>query len=82
MRYKYIIYESPQLIAAEIEQDEPLPHIAVGHQLLLTTDDYQGKPGTALVVEHVRIAMLRRRNQWRQNEVHVFCREQVRPPPL
>jgi hypothetical protein len=57
MKYVYHIYESTELIAATFEVDAPLPHLLVGHQLLLTTDDYPGKIGTALVIEYVRIAM-------------------------
>ena len=82
MKYTYVIYESPELIAAEIRRDEPLPHLEVGHQLLLTTDDYPGKIGTALVVEHVRVCIIQRKQSLTQYEVHVFCREQASPPPL
>lgn len=82
MKYSYLIYESPELIAAEIRTDDPLPHLEVGHQLLLTTDAYPGKIGTALIVEHVRICIVQRRQILTQYEVHVFCREQESPHPL
>ena len=81
-KFTYHIYESTEPIAATIEVTEPLPHIEVGHQLLLSTDDYPGKIGTALVVEHVRVSIVYRGKMFRQYEIHVFCREQESPPPL
>jgi hypothetical protein len=34
MKYVYRFYETPDLIAEEIESDEPLPHLRVGHELI------------------------------------------------
>lgn len=81
MRYKYLIYETSELIALEVEQDEPLPHLAVGHQLLLSSDEYQQTLGTALVVEHIRVRLTHLRRSFRSCEVHVYCRVEERPPP-
>lgn len=67
---------------ATFEVEQPLPHLEVDHQLLLTTDDYPGKLGTALVVEYVRVELRQTKRRPLRYEVHVFCREQVRPPPL
>lgn len=82
MRYRYLIYESPELIATTIETDEPLPHLLVGHQILLSTDDYQEKIGTVLIVEYIRVCISRRKGSFQRYDVHVFCREQESPPPL
>ncbi len=81
-KYKYMIYESTELIAVEVEQEEPLQHLEIGHQLLLSSDDYQQKIGNALVIEHIRICLTHTQKSIRKYEVHVFCRDVERPPPL
>jgi hypothetical protein len=44
MRFTYHIYESKEFIAATFETAEPLPHLEVGHELLLSTDAYPKEP--------------------------------------
>mgnify|MGYP001567593037 CR=1 FL=1 len=81
--YTYHIYESAELIAATIETDEPLPHLLVGHQLLLSIDDYSTKLGCSLVIQYVRCCIRRRNSHSHiEYEVHVFCQEQEKNPPL
>jgi len=79
MKYTYHIYESKDLIAATIEVDEPLPHLEVGHELLLSTDAYHGKSGHVLVIQGVRTAMVYRHHKFGFYEIHVLCREQESP---
>ena len=82
-KYTYHIYESTELIAATIETDEPLPHLLVGHQLLLSTDDYSAKLGMSLEIQYVRVCLSLHKRVLK-HEVHVFCVERTRAqtPPL
>ena len=82
-KYIYHIYESTELIAATIETDEPLPHLSVGHQLLLSTDDYSPKLGMSLEIQYIRVCLSLRKRVLK-HEVHVFCAErtQEQTPPL
>ena len=79
MKYTYLIHESENLIAATIQTNEPLPHIEVGHELLLWTDEYHGKSGSVLVVQAVRVVMGRHREGFERYDIHVVCQEQESP---
>ncbi len=79
LKYTYHIYESPDLIAATLEVDGPLPHIEVGHQLLLNTDTRSATKGKALVIEQIRVVITFRRSRRSYYEVLVFCRERDVP---
>jgi len=81
MRYQYHIYESPELIAATFETIEPLPHLSVGAQLVLTTDGYSQRIGTALVIEQARVVISHLRGDFARYDIHVFCRVEEQPLP-
>ena len=34
MKYAYYLHENPEIISTKIETDAPLPHMAVGAQLI------------------------------------------------
>lgn len=76
MKYTYHIYESTELIVATFERSEPLPHLEVGHELLLSTDGYHEKTGRVLVVQGVRVAMTYLHGEFRRYDIHVVCQEQ------
>ena len=54
--YEYQFYKpgSSEDTAATLSTDEPLPHIEVGHSLMLEADDYSTRMGHELVITHVR----------------------------
>jgi hypothetical protein len=81
MKYAYYIYENPEIISTKIETDAPLPHMAVGAQLILTTDDYAQRSGTVLVIEHIRATISYLKGSFFRNDIHVFCRVEEKPLP-
>jgi hypothetical protein len=54
--YAYEFYKpgSSEDTVATFSTDEPLPHIEVGHSLMLESDSYSTKIGYELVIVHVR----------------------------
>ncbi len=57
MEYEYKIYApgKEEELAAEIYSEEPLPHIQVGHFLLLESPQFSMMPGQ--VIEILRVAV-------------------------
>jgi hypothetical protein len=70
--YKYIFYETTELIIAEIPSDEALPGIEVGNELILNTDDY-GRTGGLLHIKHIRVVTTFLEGAFRRYDVHVIC---------
>lgn len=71
MKYTYKFYNTPELIVAKFEVNEPLPQIVVGNEFLLTTDDYSDP--RLLVVRGVRVVVSHLSGQFVRYEIHVVC---------
>lgn len=81
MSYEYEFYapDSQEEVIATASTDAPLPHIQVGHSLLIETPSYSTKIGAILVIHHVEVYLFW--NKFRQQtkqKVHVFLRERER----
>ena len=57
MLYQYEIYHpgSREDILLYLEREEPLPHLVVGHRLLLASPDYIQKFDVLLEIEEIEI---------------------------
>ena len=57
MNYEYVFYRSGSTedIASTISTTEPLPHIQVGHSLLLESDVHSQTMGYHLEIRHVEV---------------------------
>jgi hypothetical protein len=76
VKFTYYIYptNSEEDIATTLETSEPLPHLEVGHELLLTSENYSQKIGSALVVERIRVVASHLGGEFLRYDIHVFCR--------
>ena len=74
--YTYHIYDSADLILTTIKTQEPIPHLEVGHELILANDvmvEY------SLVVRRIRVSVTYTRSGPSRCEIHVFCENDGRP---
>jgi hypothetical protein len=79
-KYEYNIYSNPEDIALTIEVDEPLPHLEVGHQLILFTADYHRNGG--MVIEQVRSSIVFLKGAFKRYQIHVYCKEVDKLPTI
>jgi len=72
MEYHYFFYEDPQVIAAEVTTTFPLPGIAFGNELILSTEHF-GRTGGVLHIRHVRTVISHFGGNFQRYEIHVVC---------
>lgn len=73
MQFRYLFYDTTELIVAEIESATALPGIEPGNELILSTDDY-GRAGGLFHIEHVRVVISHLNGQFQRYDLHVICR--------
>lgn len=82
MKYAYFFYVgSIDTIASTFEQDEPLPHLEVGHKLVLTAD-YNGDLDAHVEILEIQLVISHLGGALVRFDVHVVCREVDKPPLL
>lgn len=83
MGYRYEIHNlSDDLIVATIDSDEPLPHLEVGHELLVEIDGHEPKRGYHLEIQRIRVRLVRKHKASALRfEVLVVCEERAQTPP-
>jgi hypothetical protein len=84
VKYTYYIYRLPgvDVIAAQLQTNEPLPHLEIDHELILTTDSFSNKSGTVLTIEDIRVVTSYTKGEFIRYDVHVICREETSSLPL
>jgi hypothetical protein len=82
MKFTYHIYQSSDLIAATLESDEPLPHLEVGHELILNTEKAHEGAGSLWVIEHIRVVASHLGGQFVRYDVHLAVRPTQGSPLL
>lgn len=86
-KYKYQFYNLTSQRSKEIECNEALPHLQVGHELNISLQDVGEEhsdhlDGGPLVITNVRMFLTLTKGSWTRYEVLVFCKEQDSPVQL
>jgi len=60
MSYEYTFYQpgSTEVAAATLSTEVPLPHIAIGHSLLLSSVASSFEPGYHVIIRHIEVYLL------------------------
>ena len=74
MKYKYHFYETPELIAATIEVDHPLPQVREGAEIVLKHDKFSNRLGLTLLVEKIQVIVDHNGHQFVHDDINVFCK--------
>ena len=77
MKYRYHIYETPELLAATIEVDLPLPQIREGAEIVLKTDPHSNRIGATLRVESIQVILDHNGHHFVHDDINVYCKLQT-----
>jgi hypothetical protein len=75
--YTYRIYDKADVLLATFETDQPLSHLAIGHELTLANEvmvEY-----SSLVIRRIRVAITHTKSRPSGYEIHVSCEASRRP---
>jgi hypothetical protein len=73
VKYKYNFYETPELIAASIEVDVPLPQVREGAEIVLKTDPHSNRIGATLMVDRIQVVLGHNGHHFVHDDINVYC---------